>query len=763
MSRKTGQPDSDAGRASDSAGPPARASVHPDDALTLQARHRQFRVLLEFSPDSIVILNEDGVVSEWNPAAEDLLGTQRLAAVGTPFQDLLFPSRGEEFHSAWKQLLAGQDAPRFEMQWGRGVGPGRKLGVIVAPIRSRGAFLGAVMILRLSRAGDTESDSTLHREGGSQSHDTKPVVAVTDREGPAGLPGRQWLQRHLSEPPIAGMERGAALFDIDVFPMVNVTYGPEMADDVLNHFAAALKSLDTPGYFAHLRADVFVWVVDAVDPAAALNRCIAAVNAALKEPFAVGDDKLWLTLNIGLATDTLVGGGDLLEAAKDALQTAREAHDSNAVYYDKSMEANASSSLRLASDLHHAIDNHELRLHYQPIMDFATNEIAGVEALVRWERPGVGLLAPGAFIDAAERTGQIIPLGNWVIRTACSNALRLGSHPGGPRTMSINISARQLRDPNLITTLRDAMVEGKCAPSTIVIEVTESVLLHDLKTVAASLEAIKALDVGLDLDDFGTGYSSLQYLRNLPIDRLKVDQGFVAGLGVNGADTAIVASTIALAHALGLKAIAEGVETTEQLALLREMGCDFAQGYLLSRPADMESFTTWLDEYAPAAIAPTAAELAALLLEERAKNADLRDGKADRRQDNADRRDANADRRDKHVNDRDMVARERDDIADERDKIADEREHIVDEREQSEDDLQRAGGIRGEQAKSDDSRSARSSAKRHRTRATADRGIEANERVRAGKGRDDASAGRTSEAASRAEDKADPPSNDGDV
>ncbi len=761
MSWHKGQPV--VGDASEGAGRPARASDYPDDALALQARHRQFRVLLEFSPDSIVILDEDGVVSEWNPAAEDLLGTPRLAAVGTHFQDLLFPSRGEEFHTAWKQLLAGQDAPRFEMQWGQGLGPGRKLGVIVAPIRSRGAFLGAVMILRISRAGDTESDSTLHREAGSQSHNTKPVLAVTDREGPAGLPGRQWLQRHLSEPPIARMERGAALFDIDVFPMVNVTYGPELADDVLNHFAAALKSLDTPGYFAHLRADVFVWVVDAVDAVTALNTCITAVNAALEEPFAVGDDKVWLTLNIGLATDTLVAGGDLLGAAKDALQAAREAPDSNVVYYDKAMEANASSSLRLASDLHHAIEQDELRLHYQPIMDLSTNEIAGVEALARWEHPGVGLIAPSDFIDAAERTGQIIPLGNWVVRTACNNALRLGSHSGGPRTMSINISARQLRDPNLITTLRDAMEDGKCAPSTIVIEVTESVLLHDLKTVAASLEAIKALDVGLDLDDFGTGYSSLQYLRNLPIDRLKVDQGFVAGLGVNGADTAIVASTIALAHALGLKAIAEGVETNEQLALLREMGCDFAQGYLLSRPADMESFTTWLDAYVPAAIPPTAAELAALQLQERTEVADLRDSKADRRQDNADRREANADRREKHVNDRDTVARERDDIADERDRIAGEREKIADEREQSEDDRERAGASGGERLKSDDSSSTRSSAKHRRISAIADRRVKGSERARAGKGRDEASVGRTSEADSRAEEKTDPPSGDGDA
>jgi EAL domain-containing protein (putative c-di-GMP-specific phosphodiesterase class I) len=491
-------------------------------------------------------------------------------------------------------------------------------------------------------------------------------------------------------------------------------------------FAALLRSLDTPGTFAHWRADAFVWIIDTTDPLDALNSLVSAVRAALAKPLEVAGHNVWLSLNFGLATDALVAGGDLLAAARDALQSARDTNDSSAVYYNGSMEANAASTFTLASGLHHAIDHEELVLHYQPILELSTNQVVGVEALVRWDRPGVGLLAPSLFIDAAERTGQMVALGNWVIRTACRNALQLGSHSGGPRTMSINVSALQLRDPSLITTLRDAMADGKCLPSTIVVEVTESVLLHDLQAVAKSLEAIKALDVGLDLDDFGTGFSSLHYLKNLPIDRLKVDQGFVAGLGINTADTAIVASTIGLAHALGLKAIAEGVETTDQLALLRALGCDYAQGYLLSRPVDIDALATWIDSYVPAALAPTPT----VLLRQRSKGADRRDAEADTRDTTADGREATADQRERVADLRDIAATEREDAEDNRERTS-------------------SGSIKLQTR--GDSTSTRRTAKQDRRRATADRVDEASDRVRASKGRDAARAGREGRADAHAE------------
>lgn len=716
---------------------------HASDGRAIAASHRlggaitggvsesQFRALLEHSPDAIAVVDTDGLVVEWNPAAELISGTSRPKAVGVPVRTIFRHHDRKHFDDAWQQLLAGSAAPRFEVQWSKDGGDAHPYGVIVAPVRSSGALVGAVVILRDLTARNTMAVARQPMESPPQDLEAPPALADSRGNGPGGLPGRAWLQRRLADPPAAGTQRGVAVFDIDVFSMVNASHGPDAADGLVNDFAELLRMLDTPGAFAHWRDDVFVMMVDSIDPVGNLNECISSVTAALEAPFAINGDDVWLTLSIGLATTSHVAGDDLLGAAKDALQFARQAGGSNAVYYDESMAASALSGFRLVNDLHHAIGHEQLRLHYQPIIDFATNEMSGVEALVRWERPGFGLLAPDAFIEAAERTGQIVPLGNWVVRQACNNASRLGNHSGGLRTMSINVSARQLRDPGLIDTLREAMVEGECGPSSIVVEVTESVLLHDLHLVADVLEAIKTLGVGVDLDDFGTGYSSLQYLRDLPIDRLKVDQVFVAGLGSNSADTAIVASTIALAHALGLQTLAEGVETEEQFALLRELGCDFAQGYLISRPVDIDTLSTWLDAYTPATASPTASESATAVWQERAHVAD--------------RREATADAREVTANEREVAA--------------DLRDATLGQREITEDNRERANGRSGNFRSGRDSGAAQRAAKSERSRAAAKRVVEASGRAQAGESRAAASAESAGEPS--AEGHADAPSEGG--
>lgn len=593
------------------------AAHDEDGAHNRQIQASQLGALLESSPDAVVMVNADGLVVEWNPAAECLLKAPRLAVLGAPVQSVLFASQSEQFGAAWYRLLAGNPTQRFEFHYGQTAGGGLSLGVIVAPVRLGGAFTGAVLTLRDLDASSTADFSrdqvgarNLISDALSDLPDTQPVRL-------AGLPGRQWLNRQLSDPPATGFERGLAMFDIGVFAMINGTYGPDAADDILHRFAKFLQTLDTPGTFVHWRADVFFWLVDSVDPMGDLNQFVKMLERELEVPFSVLNDDIWLSLNIGLATPTLAEGSDLLFAARDALHSARAAEDSSIVYYDKTIENTASMGLKSANDLRHAITHDELRLHYQPIMELASNEIAGVEALVRWQRPNVGLLPPDAFINTAERTGQIVPLGNWVARNACKAGSGLGEYSRGPRTMSINVSPRQLRDDEFVATLQTAMSDGDCAPATTIVEVTETVLLSNLNTVGPNLEAIKALGVGIDLDDFGTGYSSLQYLRALPIDRLKVERSFVAGLGVSTSDTAIVAYTIALAHALGFQTVAEGVETEEQLALLQEMECDFVQGYLISRPLELDALTVWLEAYVPGEIPPTAAEEAVAALRKR--------------------------------------------------------------------------------------------------------------------------------------------------
>ncbi|MCW2601536.1 MAG: diguanylate cyclase [Frankiales bacterium] len=248
----------------------------------------------------------------------------------------------------------------------------------------------------------------------------------------------------------------------------------------------------------------------------------------------------------------------------------------------------------MAEGLQHSIERDELRLHFQPIVGLSDNQLIGVEALVRWERPGVGLLGPADFLDASERTGQIVPLGQWVTQEACHTAADLEQLDSGPHSMSINLSARQLGEPGVVEMLQEAIKDNGCSPASIVIEVTETAAWGNLDEATTTLESIKALGVNLALDDFGTGYSTLAQLKQFPVDRIKIDQSFVSGLGVDADDTAIVASTISLAHSLGVQTVGEGVETEGQLAILRQLGCDFAQGFLLSRPLTPEQLHAWL-------------------------------------------------------------------------------------------------------------------------------------------------------------------------
>jgi diguanylate cyclase (GGDEF)-like protein len=423
------------------------------------------------------------------------------------------------------------------------------------------------------------------------------VAAFRDRaDDVTGLPGRRALQRHLATPVPAGLDRAVAMLDVDAFALVNQTYGPDAGDDLLRQIGARLAATAGLAVVGRWQADEFLYVVDAADAAGVLSGIVAAALAAVRRPVVIGDQRLYATVSAGLVTAALARDGDLATKAMHAVHAAKAAGRDRAVWFDGAADMSAPGGLRLANDLRRGMDGGELRLHFQPIVELARQRVVGVEALVRWERPGAGLLLPAAFIDIAERTGQIVALGAWVTDQACRTAVRLAQLGTGATSMSINLSARQLADAGVVDMLRNALRDSGCPPSSIVIEVTETALVGDLCTAIATLEAIKALGVTLALDDFGTGYSSLLYLKSFPVDRIKIDQSFVNGLGTDADDTAIVASTVSLGHSVGVDVVAEGVETAEQLTLLRQMGCDFAQGHLFSRALTLGQLQGWLRE-----------------------------------------------------------------------------------------------------------------------------------------------------------------------
>lgn len=628
-------------------------------------RARRYTALLDHSPLAVVIVDPEKRIKEWNPAAELLFGWSRADCLDGPVDLIVPPERLGEFETTWAALHAsGVQDPVQTVQVHR---DGSRLSVtlhLAAIQTGDGTFGGAVMsVSRLAAPADVGQAPVVPGPGSqevpSSPTDLSDPVSSLELDEVTGLPGRRWLQRRLAAGLGPGQARGVALLDVDAFALLNQAYGPDVADDLLHQLADRLGALDGGGVLGRWQADEFLWIVDAPDPAVLLADLAREVAAATRVPFLSDTERVRLTVSTGLVTTAQAPLQELFGAARAALDAAKRAGRDRATWFDPGRHEQApAGGLRLATDLQRGIAEGELRLHLQPIVGLARNDVVGVEALVRWQRPGVGLLTPASFIDVAERTGQVVALGEWVAREACRIAVALSARHTGPVRVSLNVSARQLSDQGLLSMLAGAMRDSGCPPHLLSIEITETALLYDLAAATALLDSLAELGVGLDLDDFGTGYSSLLYLKHFPVDRIKIDHSFVAGLGVSASDTAIVASVIALAHSMGMTAIAEGVETPAQLTVLRQMGCDSAQGFLLCRPEPLEQLVAWLERGVPARLAARPGGRDGT--SSREELADLRDQAADVRDRLGDRRDSGGDARDRAADQRELEADRRD-------------------------------------------------------------------------------------------------------
>ncbi len=321
------------------------------------------------------------------------------------------------------------------------------------------------------------------------------------------------------------------------------------------------------------------------------------LHESLSHPFQSEGTVRFLAASIGIAlADRDSTAADLLRDADAAMYRAKDLGRGLTAVFDPAIRVRASARLEATTALRRALSEGELRLHYQPVVDLADERLLGFEALVRWQHPERGLLGPGAFITDAEETGLIVPLGEWVLRTALEQSARWAATgtASAPPHVSVNLSARQLDEPDLAGVIATAL-EGSALPaSALTLEITESVVMRDVLRNVEHLRALREIGVDLSIDDFGTGYSSLVYLKRLPVTTLKIDREFVDGLGRDAHDSAIVAAIIAMARALELRVVAEGVETPRQLAELRRLGCDAAQGFLFSRPVPAEEAERWV-------------------------------------------------------------------------------------------------------------------------------------------------------------------------
>jgi diguanylate cyclase (GGDEF)-like protein len=407
-----------------------------------------------------------------------------------------------------------------------------------------------------------------------------------------GLPNRALLydriERALTRSAIDTPAVALLSCGLDGFKEVNDSFGHHVGDQMLrvvgDRLVAAVSPNDT---VARLDGDDFIVLTeDAADETAALALA-TRLRATVSRPIQAGGAEAVVTCSVGVALAPADDGTTLLRHAGTAMCRAKEDGRDRAVLFDAQLRDVTTDRLGLLADLRHAVARGQLRLHYQPIVALRGEGVAGMEALVRWQHPERGLVPPDEFIRLAENRGLIVGIGKWVLSEACRQAaLWANAGPGGKSLyMAVNVSAVQLAPcAGLVDSVAETLRDSGVDPSMLVLEITETALMGNPEAALEILTQLKALGVKLAIDDFGTGYSSLVYLKRFPVDMLKVDRSFIGGLGQDPEDSAIVASVVGLARAVGVVAVAEGVETTEQLLALQELGCEFAQGYLWSPP-----------------------------------------------------------------------------------------------------------------------------------------------------------------------------------
>jgi diguanylate cyclase (GGDEF)-like protein/PAS domain S-box-containing protein len=564
----------------------------------LERLSRQHEMVLKSAGEGIFGLDLDGNATFVNPAAVRMTGREAEELVGRPQHDILHHTKPDgtpyprEQCPIYATLEDGVTRSRDDEVFWRKDGSSFPVEYLSTPILQDGEVVGAVV---------TFKDVTERKALEEQLHHQAFHDPLT------GLPNRALfmdrLEHALSRANRRGSKVGVLFMDLDNFKVINDSLGHEAGDQLLVATAKRLKACLRPeDTVARLGGDEFTVVIEDVDGVSGAARVAERIAAILQPPFALNHHEVFATISIGIALSSPLQEqpADLLRHADLAMYRAKHKGKARYEVFEPGMGTHALERLWLENELRRALERAEFKVYYQPIVTLEGGRIAAVEALVRWEHPTRELLLPEEFLAVAEDTGLIVRIGQGVLREACSQVRawqeRYPSVP--PLTVSVNLSPRQFFRPELVA---EILGESEINPGSLQLEITEGAMTgNDTRSVNDTLRNLKALGVQLAIDDFGMGYSSLSYLKRFPVDFLKIDRSFIAGLGqdTDGAskDAEIVSAMIELTHALGLKAVAEGVETSEQLARLRNMKCDLAQGNYFSEPLPSEALSVLLEE-----------------------------------------------------------------------------------------------------------------------------------------------------------------------
>lgn len=544
---------------------------------------------LEATADGILVVNQQGTITLFNSKFIEMWEIPHpVLTLGDPEKamvSLLKPLKDPESFSARLNALNQSDS---ENQGTLELVDGRVLAWYAKPQQIGGERIGRVWCFH---------DITERKQAEERLNHLTNFDLLTNL--PNRLLFRDRLGLAISRAPWHKRSVGVLLFDLDRFKVVNETLGQAMGDFLLKAVSERLSATVREGdTVARLGDDMFGLILDDLAQPADSFRVSQKILDSLGKPFQLKGQEIFVSASIGIAI--FPNDGDeidlLMKHADTAMYRAKEQGGNNYQLYAPAMNQHATKRLALENNLRRALERGEFLLYYQPKVDLTTGRIVGMEALIRWKSPEAGMVSPAEFIPLAEETGLIVPMGEWILRTACAQN-KAWQKQGLPFVrMGVNISVRQLQRQNLIAIIAHVLNETGLDPNYLELELTESIIMKSNESTMAELRELNLGGIEISIDDFGTGYSSLSYLKRLPIDTLKIDKSFVQEVTTDPDDAAIVAAIITMAHTLKLKVVAEAVETVEQLEFLRGLKCDQMQGYLFSKPLPAEEITRLLAE-----------------------------------------------------------------------------------------------------------------------------------------------------------------------
>ena len=574
---------------------PAQALETEPPAPTLRDSSEMFRVAFDYSAIGMALVFNTGHWHRLNRSLCELLGYSEAELLARDFQDFVHPDDRLTFMAKLEQLLRNKIATyQTEMRC----------------VHKDGSVVWVMWSVSQALVEDTETVHLIYQ-----------LQSITDRKEAetrlqhealhdtlTGLPNRALMIDHLKLTIARAKRRQdlkfAVLFlDLDRFKLVNDSLGHLAGDQLLVGFARRLESCLRPGdTIARVGGDEFTILLEDLSDGGEAVTVAERIHQELKLPFNLGGRDIFATVSIGIAPGSLAYNqpDEILRDADTAMYRSKSLGRARHEMFDAEMHARSTDLLRMETDLRRASEHNEFFINYQPIVALDDFHVCGFEALVRWQHPERGLISPQDFIPVAEEGGQILQIGQWVLRQACYQAKRWQEKFPADESlyMTVNLSAKQFAQPDLLDQVSSILEETGLDPNFLKLEITESVLMDDFDSAAAMLFKLRALGVRLSIDDFGTGYSSLTYLHRFPIDTLKIDRSFVSVLDKDHLE--IVRTILNLAENLEMDVVAEGVETQDQMSLLRNLNCQSGQGYFFSRPMTVDEAERVLDEtYTP--------------------------------------------------------------------------------------------------------------------------------------------------------------------